>query len=350
MKILLLRSSAIGDVIHTFPAIGLIKKEFPEAQLFTLVQEKVAPLLRNQPLFERVWELPDHYLYPKNWPATFSALHEVRKYNFDAVIDFHALFKSTIFFAAARGTKYGFRSSGRGGWTSFFADATAKEPSRHVVEQNYALAAHYVKSLHPATEIPLMETALEGFPYFHTPEQQKVVDDWMLKNNLTKFVIVTPNTAWPSKHWPLEHYQKLITLYSKSIFASRAPLVLVGATQGAQGKALAASTNHNMPVIIAPNWGLDTVAYLMSKASLVIAPDTGLAHLADFLGTSVITLFGPTAPEVHGPRMRAKNKALVMRAPCPHVYQRSHGATDCMSLISPESVMALTVKALDLFA
>lgn len=351
MKILLLRSSAIGDVIHTFPAIGLIKKELPSSRLFTIVQEKVAPLMRNQPLFEKIWELPDHYLYPKNWSKTLATIHSVRTMKFDAIIDFHALLKSVIFFATARGTKFGFNAKGRGNWTSFFADHKTNEPSRHVVEQNFALAADAVKLFKPSTIIPSVEEALIGFPYFHTPLAQEAVTHWLEKNNLKNIVVLTPNTAWPSKHWPLEHYQTLITLWSKSILCHRNPLVLLGAEHGGQGKALAQwIKKNNLPIAIAPNWDLETVACLINKAELVIAPDTGIAHLADFLGKTLITLFGPTAPEAHGPRMREKNRKLVLQAPCPHFYERTHGTTNCMALITPETLMALSLKTLNLFA
>lgn len=351
MKILLLRSSAIGDVIHTFPAVALIKKELPDAELFTVVQGKVAPLLRNQPIFKKVWELPDHYLYPRNLLTTLETMHQIRMVEFDAVVDFHALVKSSIFFATARGMKIGFDYSGRAGWTSFFANHTIKEPSRHVVEQNYALGAACVKLFKPHAEVPSMEDALTGFPYFHTARAENAVKKWMEDQRLTNMTIITPNTAWPSKHWPASHYKKLIELYNKSILAHRSPLVLLGAEQGAQGSALAQwIEREKIPVHIAPNWDLEVVACLLDKANLVVAPDTGIAHLADFLGISVITFFGPTAPEAHGPRMRAKNQALVMRAPCPHVYQRLHGKTDCMEHIVPEAVMATMVKALDLFA
>jgi len=98
-----------------------------------------------------------------------------------------------------------------------------------------------------------------------------------------------------------------------------------------------------------PRWNLSATAYLISKAHLLVAPDTGLLHIADFLGISTIGIFGPTSAKKHGPFLNGKNKNNVLQIKCPHVYQRTHGNPGkCMHKLSPDVLVAKITSILDL--
>ena len=108
MKILILRVSAIGDVVHTLPAIFLIKKTCPQAKISWVVQKKAAALLIGQPFLEKVWILPNKFLSYKNWGTTFKTIQQIRKNSWDAILDFQGIIKTSVLASFCKGTKYGF--------------------------------------------------------------------------------------------------------------------------------------------------------------------------------------------------------------------------------------------------
>ena len=99
MKILILRVSAIGDVIHTLPAIFLIKQVYPHAKISWVVQKKASALLINQPFLENVWILPDNFLYPKKWMSVIKLIKKVKQTKWDAILDFQGIVKTSILLA-----------------------------------------------------------------------------------------------------------------------------------------------------------------------------------------------------------------------------------------------------------
>ena len=91
MNILIVRVSAIGDVVHTLPAIALIKNILPSAKIHWLVQQKATALLENQSFLTKLWILPNKFLRPKNLPHTFQIVKELRKTKWDSIIDFQGI-------------------------------------------------------------------------------------------------------------------------------------------------------------------------------------------------------------------------------------------------------------------
>ena len=97
--------------------------------------------------------------------------------------------------------------------------------------------------------------------------------------------------------------------------------------------------------------------YLISKSSLLIAPDTGLLHIADFLGQKSIGIFGPTSLKKHGPFLSSANIKNAIQVNCPHYYQKTHGKIgknnkkdsikhDCMYKLSSESLFKKILQVL----
>src|SRR5271155_5630826 len=99
MNILIVRVSAIGDVIHTIPAILLLKQLNPAAKISWVVQEKAASLLVNQSLIEQLFILPDNFLWPSHLGKTKKIIEQLRQTRFDAIIDFQGLEKTSLLYA-----------------------------------------------------------------------------------------------------------------------------------------------------------------------------------------------------------------------------------------------------------
>ncbi|MCK4651424.1 hypothetical protein KAT08_04595 [Candidatus Babeliales bacterium] len=351
MNILILRVSSIGDVIHTLPAIFLIKKSCPQAKISWVVQKKVASILLNQPFLQKVWILPDNFLYPKNWNPTLKILKEIRLVKWSAILDFQGIVKTSILSLFLKGTKYGFDSkNSKVGFTSFFNSKHIIPIYTNIIQKNLALASQMLLQEKINTSQCLSISKLKNYFQLNFTKQNKLeVEFWLKKKKINKFIILAPNTTWPSKHWPQNNWQTLLKMLSKNNIAkSFYSFVLVGKDFGDQSKNLARYIKEkNLNIYLAPKWNLLSICYLVSKSSLIVAPDTGLLHIADFLEKNAIGIFGPTLAKKHGPFIFTQNIKNAIQIKCPHLYKKNHSSiwknnkktgtkTNCMYKLSPE--------------
>jgi ADP-heptose:LPS heptosyltransferase len=119
-------------------------------------------------------------------------------------------------------------------------------------------------------------------------------------------------------------------------------MVIVGSSFGdAAKKLLSILKTANIPVHVLPAWNLATTGYALKHANLVIAPDTGLLHLCDYLGAKTIGIFGPTLKKKHGPFLDGNNIKQAIQIPCPHAYKKDHGTRgiDCMLAFTPQQML-----------
>jgi ADP-heptose:LPS heptosyltransferase len=119
---------------------------------------------------------------------------------------------------------------------------------------------------------------------------------------------------------------------------------LLGVHLGGQAADIARHATSDL--LIAPPWNLHEVAAVQKSAACTIAPDTALLHLADFLGTPTIGIFGPTSTLRNGPWITTGNATYTLQADCPHHHDRVHGSTDCMADISVAKVFETIQKVL----
>jgi lipopolysaccharide heptosyltransferase I len=347
MNILIIRVSAIGDVIHTLPALFLLRHCLPEARIEWVVQKKAVSLLVGQPFIDHLWVLPDHFFTPCNLPITIDTIHALRQTTWDAIIDFQGLLKTSLLLAPLHGTKYGFdRNHTRESLSSWFTHHHTTPEYNNIIQKNLALAADVVYDKNGwRTILPSVQTLQKQFFLYFSPTVHNTVDAWMEQHRIERFIALCPNTTWPSKHWPTERWLELVDYLATTEATAQTPIVIVGSTFGKAAADLAdRATQTNRPIIELPAWDLLTVAYTLTKAAVVIAPDTGLLHLADYLAIPAIGLFGPTNKDRHGPFLQPINRVLTLEADCPHRQQKHHGTTDCMANLAADTVGKQVLK------
>ena len=329
-KILIVRVSAIGDVIHTLPALFYIRKMIPSAKISWIVQEKAASLLQKQPFIENLYVLPNDFLKSKNWGKTASVIRQLRSNSWDAIINFQGLFKTSFLIAWQKGLKFGFdKQNSRETISTLFTHHQTSPTYTNIIQKNLALASDVIQKLMPDVHsCPSIGELQKSFELRIPEEKKRVVNKWLNEHGLQNFIANAPNTTWPSKHWPLGHWKKFIDICPHKI-------VLIGESFGDQAKELAQSCNK---LHVAPKWDLLTIAYLIKKTDLLIAPDTGILHLADFLQTKTIGLFGPTLATKHGPFLTPDNVRNAVQIECPHRYKKSHKGDNCMARFSAEDI------------
>jgi len=338
MHILIIRVSAIGDVIHTLPSIFLLKKIIPEAKISWVVQEKAASLLQQQPFIENLYVVQNSFLKRKNWRETLGIIKELRTRRWDAIVDFQGLLKTSFLLSWTRGPKFGFsRKHTRESLSSFFTSHQVKPTYQNIVQKNLALASFAAQHLIKNNCSPTIKSLKKDFCLKVQANKKATVDKWLQEKSLDDFITIAPNTTWQSKHWPLKHWKEFVVKYSKN-----QNIVLLGKAFGAQAEELA---KENGCVHVAPKWDLITTAHLLTKTKLLIAPDTGLLHLADFLNTKTIGLFGPTLASRHGPFLNETNRQSSIQIECAHRYEKTHRSQNCMSSLSADQLICYSDSA-----
>lgn len=355
MNILILRVSAIGDVIHTLPSIFLIKKMIPNANISWVVQQKAASLIINQPFLENVYVLPDKFLSRKNLKSTKTIITKINKKKWDIILDFQGILKTTILSLFITGKKIGFdKKNARLALTAYFTNQHIIPIYTNIIQKNLALASGAIETvLKKNFKIcPTIESINNQFKLHLSDNDKNLIDNWLQKNNVKNIIILSPNTTWPSKHWPKENWIKVIKILLESNKVTNHSILLLGKDFGEQGKKIyefAQTNNLNIKAI--PKWNLLQTSYLIKKSNLLIAPDTGILHLADFLLKKTIGIFGPTLAKKHGPFLLNNNIENVIQIKCPHLYQKTHtdlkkgsNIINCMYKLTPEKLAQKIIK------
>ncbi|MBM3886698.1 hypothetical protein FJ364_02095, partial [Candidatus Dependentiae bacterium] len=273
-------------------------------------------------------------------------LRNIRTHRYDLIIDFQGLFKTSLLTLALDipSISFGWYSAREKLSSIIHTKTINPTSSENIIEKNIQLACGAISLL---TNIPIenakITLPLKSAPKPSTSAQQKIAQ-WFMKNKSNRFIILTPNTTWASKHWPLLRWQELCLILSEKI--TDHTVVLVGQNFGQQGSQLASFINdRNLPIIVAPAWNLNELFAAMKYTDLLVAPDTGLLHIADCLGVATIGLYGPTKVERHAPQISPYNRSLCFQVDCIHHYQKTHGdisntsqAQDCMYKLSAYEV------------
>jgi heptosyltransferase-1 len=307
VRVLLVRLSSIGDVVHTLPALAALARAGHEAGW--IVEPAARPLLDGHPLInEGVFAAPPARGFA--WGLAGRTVAALRHASFDAALDFQGLWKSAAWarLSGAR-RRLGFTSAFRREPASaMLVSERVDQPAGalHVIDKNLAL-------LRP---LGLDVLGLREFPLPALPEEQKRVDGILAERRLADFAILNPGGGWESKLWPAESFGALGRRMADEGVSS-----LVSFGPGEEGLADLVVAASGGTVRKAFPTTLREYVALARRARLVVAADTGPLHLACAVGTPVVALFGPTDPERNGPFSREDR--VVRRTPaCAPCYRR----------------------------
>ena len=308
--ILVIRLSAMGDILHALPAVASLKASFPQHELSWLVAPRWMPLLEGNPAIDELIAFERSGL-----KALKASWRRLRQKRFDLAFDFQGLLQSAIAGRAARPkTFYGFsRSVARESHAAWFYDRSVDVMGPHRVQRNLQLVeAAGANKLTTQAWIP------QGRPEGVLPSRP--------------FVLTNPFAGWAGKEWPLPLYELLGQRLQKE------GLQLVASVP--EGKAPELRSFQHVSVYISTLSGLIDAT---QRATAVVGLDSGPLHLAAALNKPGVALFGPTDPACTGP---FGGSLTVLRAP--HVettYKRHDTIHASMKEISVEQVMAALLKS-----
>ncbi len=292
-RILAIKPSSLGDIFHVFPALELLRRNFPDAELDYLVHPAFAEVLDYSPfpisrriLFnrKRMGKLPTLL------PEFLSLTREIRRNRYDLVIDFQGLVRSAIFAKTARGGPViGFahprESTARFGYALRF-----DVPSGHAVERNVNLVNALCERNDPVPKPVLPENRK------HAAELLKLTGPLP-----EEFVVLLPGSRWNTKKFPPTLFADII----RGIHAARPECrfaVLGSAAEQMEQRAIRTAVGSDFPLLeLAGKTSLGVMVEALRHARLVISNDSGPMHAAAALSRPVFGFFGPTDPEKTGP-------------------------------------------------
>lgn len=328
MKILVVRLGALGDLVHTVPAVAALRRAYPGARIDWLVKDKQRAFVDLVESVDCVLPMDDGSL--GGWVRAAQRLRAVR---YDIALDFQGLMKSAVLARASGASRVlGFsiwhlREKSARPFYSEVGDAARAQ--RHVIFKNL----HLVRTLGIASD------AIE-FPLRRVPSA--AVDRVRELVRGGPFAIVNPGAAWPNKQWPAARFGEVASFLRE--VRGLTSVVIWG--PGEEPLAQEVVRASDGAAHVAPATGIADLVALARAASLIVSGDTGPLHLAAAAGTPAIALFGPTDPERNGP-WRAEDISVSRYATCRcHYQRRCTNASWCLESITTAEVTAAIQRRL----
>lgn len=343
MRVLVIKTSSLGDVIHTLPALSDAAKAIPEVSFDWLVEEAFQIIPGWHAKVKNVIPVPFRR-WRNTWiKAAFRGeikrfLQDLRSRQYDAVIDAQGLLKSALLAKICRGPRLGFDwRSAKESLASMFYQKTAEASwSLHAVQRNRMLFAQSLGYSCPTS------TANYGLDAARFVQQSP----------RNPYLVFLHGTTWPTKHWPESHWMALAELVSDAGWDIR--LLWGNATELARAERIAAVVDQKNQknkknqkdgqAMVMPKLGLAEIADLLANAKGVVSVDTGLGHLAAALSVPTVSVYASTDPLRTG-LVGDRQLHLSVAFPCAPCFSRNCQRTDlktealyppCFSTITPE--------------
>jgi heptosyltransferase I len=355
-KILLIKLSAVGDVVHTLPVLNKLRRRYPNAQLDWLVTPAIGELLRHHPALDNVIDfMRDTSAPPWAWPALTSYARlaaKLRPTGYDLVIDLHGQSR-TAFLAFATGApvrigfdkqraevwansrkvtdefrKHAWQGAREGAWLFYTHRIPLPTLDVHVIDHNLSVG-----------KLLGCDASAADFSFRIPQAAHDRVEALLRRRGVAnkQFVIVAPRGNWETKRWPDEKSADVARYFLRRGYAA----IVVGAPRerdvGANIARLAPGVTD-----LTGETSISELAALISRAAICIAHDSGPMHLAVALGRPVVALFGPSDTVWAGPYHR-ENAVVRADLPCSPCYLRrldncAHGHA-CMNDLPSQAVI-----------
>jgi lipopolysaccharide heptosyltransferase I len=327
MKILIIKPSSLGDIIHALPLLKTLRDSFRDAEIDWIISTGLKDVLDGNPLVSKLITFDkDSWKYPSRLPRTVKEItglvRTLRSKQYDMVIDLQGLLRSGLMtFFSRSPRKIGFREA-REGSRIFYNNKISSNGSLHAVDRCLEIARY----------LGIHTTGVE-FPLNVDESARKRVR--CLTGNLRDYVVISPSARWSTKRWPSEYFGLLISKLS-------VPCVITGSrsddrivrevlrSSGGKGLNLCAKTD------------LKELIALIADSKAVVSNDSGPLHIGAALGVPVVALFGPTEPGKTGPYGWRENRNLkVVRQdmPCSPCFRKTCRDPVCMKEIQVETVL-----------
>lgn len=327
MRVLIVKLGAIGDVVHTLPALAALRRALPESHLAWVVERGgAARLLKDNPAIDELIEVDTRgwrksLLSGETQKAIRSALSRLRSNRFDVALDFQGLLKSSVMARLSGATRrIGFASDAlrepASAW--FLTEQVKVDDHDHIIKKNLALVEHLGFSVGDEYEFPIgLSSDDERFAAEQLDQRDGAV------------AIINPGGGWPTKLWSVEGFAEIADrLWAAYGWRS---VVTYGPSEESLAQSVVRAAKSGAVEMLGSS--LKEFFALARQAKLFIGGDTGPLHLAAAAGTPIVGIYGPTPARRNGPF--AKDDVVVerfdldCRTDC---FRRSCSHTSCMNI------------------
>jgi lipopolysaccharide heptosyltransferase I len=327
-KILIVKPSSLGDVVHSLPFLNAIGKCYPEAEIHWVIFKGFEGLLEGHTMIHKLW------IVDKNSWTKFnrakdtiseikSLLRDLKEERFDLVVDLQGLLRSGIITAATGApVRIGFKEA-REGSRVFYTDKVPCGRDIHAVDR-YLKIAEFLGCDISKVCFP--------FPAFESSSSFILHPSSFNSHNSSfeEYVVIVPGARWMTKRWPPKNFGKLASLlHLRSIIVGSKDDVNIAneIVTLSQGKSFSLAGKTDLKELIA----------VIKGSKFLVTNDSGPMHIAAALGVPVFAIFGPTDPARTGPYGKGH---IIIREPveCAPCFKKTCGDIKCMKDLSAEKV------------
>ena len=325
-RILIIKPSSLGDIVHALPTLAAVRDRFPSAHITWLVKRRWAGVLARVDGLNRIWPIE---------PGLQGWLHlvpELRAASFDLVIDLQGLFRSgAVAWLTRCRTRIGF--------------ANAREGSRFLYTHRIPVPT---LDMHAVDRYLLVATAVgaapKGHPEFRTrlaATDRDRIAQLLSGSGLTPgmpWVAMNVSARWDTKRWPPEHFAVTADAIQDERLAT---VALIGGRDDRAATDAVISRMHTTPIDLTGQTSPELLPALLASASLLVTNDSGPMHIAAAMHTPVVALFGPTSPTRTGP-YGSVHRVFTSGVPCSPCFSRTCRNAmrlECLTAIEPKTVV-----------
>ncbi|MBN1587316.1 MAG: lipopolysaccharide heptosyltransferase II [Candidatus Omnitrophica bacterium] len=324
-RVLIIKYSALGDIVLGVPSLRAIRKAWPEAHITLLTSKEIAPMMASSPYVNEVMVL-DRSGTHRGVRGIWRMGRILRGEGFDISIDLQNNRSShALSFLSGAIRRYGYEN---GKW-SFLLNYTVplpKEPLPPIQHQARVLGR---------AKINVTDESLELWAKPEDRERIEVLlkQAWLRDNQV--LVALHPGSgSWPTKRWDLEHFAELCDELGKRSVRC----VLVGTKKEGKLGAKIAQVSGSKPIELAGKTSLGELVALFRRCSALVCGDSAPLHVAAAVGLPTVALFGPTEAERHIPPAPCL-QVIQKEVPCGPCYRTRCSHITCMKSISPREVL-----------
>jgi heptosyltransferase-1 len=338
-RILLIKPSALGDVVHTIPVLVKLRTRYPQAQIDWLITPENAEVVRHHPALSNVllFARRDFSKRGRRWRALlafFNLLKQLRRAKYDLVIDMHGQVRSA-FFALMSGAgvrigfdrpikrtvtvsaqhdlknipSHGWRGAREGSWMVYTHRIPIRTLDVHAVDR-YLWVAPLLGLDDDPPDLAIYlssETALNV---------ERLLEEHGVSAS-KPLVVLVPGTIWETKHWTIEGFAGVAREFLREGFA-----VALAGTKRDQVRCRQIAAAAPGACDLSGKTTPADLAALIRRAEVAVTNDSGSMHVAASLGTSMVSVFGPTNPVHIGPYQRPESVVRVDLPCSPCNYRR----------------------------
>lgn len=333
-KLLVIKPSSLGDVIHSLPFLNSIRRCFPQAEVHWVIARGLYELLKGHPMVNKLWIInKDDWKKPSRLRHTIiemkTLFRELRKERFDIAIDLQGLLRSGLI-AMITGAKL------RIGLEGF---KESREGSRLFYTHRVFVGARYVHAVDRYMKVADFLGCDTSEIMFPLPEFETSVSH-LLTEVRDSYAVIVPGARWQTKRWRPEMFGELARLL-------KIKCLIVGTDADKEIAEGIVNSSDGYAISLTGKTNLRELTTIIKAARFLIGTDSGPMHIAVALGVPVFALFGTTSPLRTGP-YKGNHTIISSNLPCSPCFKKRCDDLKCMDEITVQMVYSAINEKLNL--